>query len=76
MKFGLAERNEEAEEEIKTIETHAPKYSVETKVAAPVYILPRHGPVIPKMVERPHHQRKTFGKPATLFLLEQNSPLL
>lgn len=27
------------------IEKHEPRYRVETKVAAPVYILPKHGPV-------------------------------
>ncbi|VDD97490.1 unnamed protein product [Enterobius vermicularis] len=31
---------------IKIIERHLPRYNVENKVAAPVYILPKHGPVL------------------------------
>lgn len=31
---------------MKIIERHEPRYNVETKVAAPVYILPKHGPVV------------------------------
>uniref|UniRef100_A0A0N5AXX3 Secreted protein n=1 Tax=Syphacia muris TaxID=451379 RepID=A0A0N5AXX3_9BILA len=31
---------------IRVIESHQPVYKVKTKVAAPVYILPKHGPVV------------------------------
>uniref|UniRef100_A0A0N5AJ23 Secreted protein n=1 Tax=Syphacia muris TaxID=451379 RepID=A0A0N5AJ23_9BILA len=32
----------------RVLEHNAPQYNVETKVAAPVYILPKHGPVMNK----------------------------
>lgn len=33
------------EQRLIIVEKHEPAYHVETKVAAPVYILPKHGPV-------------------------------
>lgn len=70
------------ERRMQIVEKHEPRYHVETKVAAPVYILPKHGPVyahrrhasprIPPIVVRPPqvHVRPTpvFVKPAPVYV--------
>uniref|UniRef100_A0A0N5AJ22 Repetitive proline-rich cell wall protein 2-like n=1 Tax=Syphacia muris TaxID=451379 RepID=A0A0N5AJ22_9BILA len=70
------------ERRMQIIEKHEPKYHVETKVAAPVYILPKHGPVysqrrltpprLPPIVVKPPHvlvkPTPVFVKPSPVFV--------
>uniref|UniRef100_A0A0N5AJ19 DUF4774 domain-containing protein n=1 Tax=Syphacia muris TaxID=451379 RepID=A0A0N5AJ19_9BILA len=50
------------------LENHKPQYDIETKVAAPVYILPKHGSVVDKNTEFPKlcSEPKVMVKPIAL----------
>uniref|UniRef100_A0A0N5ALY1 Titin n=1 Tax=Syphacia muris TaxID=451379 RepID=A0A0N5ALY1_9BILA len=55
------------------IERNQPTYNVKTKVAAPVYILPKHGPVVsePNRIRRPEVAIEAAEKPKIFGILSE-----